>query len=194
MSLTPLAPHSQQVQSGSTSPVGVPPQDPAVSNLHYQIDGNGNIVGVFLWNIASQSWAAQPMSGMNWSEGLVAGWEGPHRAKHLAAVPTQVANACALTPRFSVAAPSTSAIQFEIHDITTGTPVVIARGQFPENAIHADAQACMLADANENPVGSFMFAPTLETPVALFTCVPWGGHAVMPADGETFQVHFAQVY
>lgn len=194
MSLTPLAPHSQQVQSGQTSPVGVPPQDPTVSNLHYQIDGNGNIVGVFLWDTVLQSWAAQPMSGMNWSEGLVAGWEGPHAAKHLAPVPAQVAQTCAITPRFSVAAVSLSVIPFEIHDITSGTPVVVASGTFPAGAIHADAATCALVDAQQSPVGSFMFAPTVSAPVALFTCVPVGGHSAMPTDGETFQVHFAQVY
>jgi len=193
MSLTPLAPHSQQVQSGSASPLGTLPADPDVSNLHYQIE-QGAIVGVFLWDTLLQIWVPQPMSGANWSEGLVCGWQGPHAAKHLSPVPTQVANACALTPRFSVASVSTSAIPFEIQEITSGTALTVASGVFPAGAVHADAAACSLVDSTQSPVGTFMFAPTANAPVSLFTCVPVGGHGAMPSDGESFQAHFSQVY
>ena len=194
MSLTPLAPHSQQVQSGSTSPVGVPPTDPAVPALYYQIDVAGNLAGLFMWSVDLQSWVAQAMSGSNWSEGLACGWEGPHAAKHLAPVPTQVSRACSLSPRFSVAAVSASPIPFEIRDITSGTSLVVASGIFPANAVHADAATCSLVDSSGAAVESFMFTPTVSAPVALFTCVPVGGHAAMPTDGESFILSFTQAY
>ena len=51
-----------------------------------------------------------------------------------------------------------------------------------------------LVDSANAPVGSFLFFSTVLAPVAHYAAVPVGGHPVMPSDGETFMVHFAQVY
>lgn len=194
MSLTALAPNSNQVSSGLISPVGTPPPDPTLSNLYYQLDSLGNVIGIFLWDVTSQQWHAQAMNGSNWSEGLECGWVGAHNAKHLAPTPAVVALASALTPHFGVAKISVSPIPFELHDQASGTPNLVATGVFPAGAVHASAASCSLVDASSNPVASFLFAPTGTTPVAHFTATPVGGHAAMPTDGETFITSFSALY
>ena len=83
MSLTPIALNSPQVNSGTATPVGTAPADATVVNVYYQLDSAGNTIAVFVWSVANQDWKPQPVSGgSNWSEGLVAGWEGPHNARH----------------------------------------------------------------------------------------------------------------
>lgn len=194
MALTALAPNSNQVSSGLISPVGTPPTDTTLPNLYYQLDSLGNVVGVFMWDVASQQWNAQAMNGSNWSEGLECGWIGAHNAKHLAATPAVVALASALTPHFGVAKVSVSAIPFELHDQASGTPNLIATGTFPAGAVYASAASCNLVDPSSAPVAAFMFAPTGTTPVAHFTATPFGGHAAMPTDGETFITSFSSLY
>jgi hypothetical protein len=194
MALTPLAPNSQQVQSGTASPVGSPPLDSTVPNIYYQLDAAANVVGVFMWDTDGQQWHMQSMSGSNWSEGLVAGWLGAHNAKHASPVPAEVSMASAITPRFSVAKVSAAPVPFLVHDQSSGSPVLVASGVFPAGSVHADAGTCLLVDTAANPVSSFLFAPTPAAPVAHFTATPAGGHAAMPADGETFMMHFSQVY
>ena len=194
MSMTPLAPNSGQITTSQTSPVGTPPENPMVAGLHYQLDGNNTVIATYIWDAVTQSWTAIPMGDSNTSEGLVAGWYGPHNAKHLAPVPTEVSLYCVMTPRFSVAAVSASPIPFEVHDIASGTPVLVASGLFPADASFADASECSLADANGNSVSTFLFTPSQNAPVTHFTVTPIDGHASMPSDGETFMMHLTQVY
>lgn len=194
--LTPLALYnSPQVTSGENSPIGTAPQDPNIVNIYYQIDGNGETLGVFVWSLGNQEWKPQPIAGgSNWSEGLVAGWEGPHNAAHLAPVHCEVASPCSLTPRFSVASLCPTEFTFEINDTTSGIPVMVAQGTFPASAKYANAIDCGLRDAADNPIIGFQFTPTAEMPVVHYTVTPMGGHSAMPAEGETFMAHFSQVY
>jgi hypothetical protein len=71
---------------------------------------------------------------------------------------------------------------------------MVASGVFPAGAKYATAAECGLIDQANSPVASISFTPLGAIPVAHLVCIPAGGHASMPADGQGFSAHFTQVY
>jgi hypothetical protein len=181
MSLTPYL--SQDLYSGTSTPT-VPPADQAYPAQYVQFDANNaSVVSVFEWNPTSLMWIVIPhQSAANRTFIDPCGWYGPHSAsRRPAPVHSLFPAAGSWTPVFSVSVASSSPIPFELIDLDSGS--TIASGTFPALANVATAAQVSLVDSTNLPVVAFTLAGNTRV-----VCVPTGGHASMPSDGETFQV------
>lgn len=178
-----------QVSVSSAPPVN-PPANPSVEALVWELSGGGTFVSQWLWNPANQAWTMGTNSASNWTKVEAFGWVGPHNEvlRH-APEHTVIDRVGSFIPTFSVALPSTLPIPFTINDNMTGN--VLATGVFPANNRQADALACGLVDGGSLPIGQFSIG---VGQTVHFSAVPTGGHAAMPADGESFHVEGTLIY
>jgi hypothetical protein len=178
MALTQIL--TRVIYSGPAAPVN-PPLYPNVEAVYYQLVAGGTAV-LHVWDVTTQTWIVVGGSDQNWTALEACGWYGPHNETiRIAPTHTFVPVAGTWFPHFSVSLVSASDIPFQVIDLNNSNTLV-CEGIFPMASLEADAGGCTLVDGLGVPVTSIAVSSGM-----MLACVPTGGHAAMPADGETFE-------